>query len=40
VYVTDEARFRCSSAGDIVYKGDPKILDMQTSSAGNIRKKD
>ena len=40
VYVTDEARFRCSSAGDIVYKGDPEILDMQTSSAGNIRKKD
>ncbi|MBN2213016.1 MAG: DUF2807 domain-containing protein [Bacteroidales bacterium] len=39
VYVTDEARFRCSSAGDIVYKGDPEIVDMHTSSAGNIRKK-
>ncbi|HJX72260.1 MAG TPA: head GIN domain-containing protein [Bacteroidales bacterium] len=40
IYVTDEARFKCSSAGDIVYRGNPKILDMHTSSAGDIRKKD
>ena len=39
IYVTDEARFKCSSAGDIVYKGNPKILDMHTSSAGDIRRK-
>ncbi len=39
VYVTDEARFKCSSAGDIIYRGDPEILDTHTSSAGDIRKK-
>ncbi len=39
VYVTGEARFKCSSAGDIVYKGEPEIMESSTSSAGNIRKK-
>jgi hypothetical protein len=39
VNVTGEARFKSSSAGDIVYTGDPKILEMKTSSAGNIRKR-
>jgi len=38
VYVTDEARFRSSSAGDINYKGDPRILEMHSSSAGTINK--
>ena len=36
IYVTDEARFKCSSAGDIVYKGDPKVLESSTSSGGDI----
>jgi len=39
IWVTDEARFKCSSAGDIVYKGEPKILESSTSSGGDIRKK-
>lgn len=39
VHVTDEARFRSSSAGDINYRGDPKILEMRSSSAGSINKK-
>ena len=39
VFVTEEASFSSSSAGDIVYKGDPKIKHMSTSSSGSIRKK-
>jgi hypothetical protein len=39
IWVTDEARFKCSSAGDIVYKGDPKIVESSTSSGGDIRKR-
>ncbi len=39
IWVTDEARLRCNSAGDIVYRGDPKILESSTSSGGDIRKK-
>jgi hypothetical protein len=39
VFITDEASFSSSSAGDIIYKGDPKIKNMSTSSAGSIRKK-
>lgn len=39
VYITDEARFRSSSAGDIDFRGDPKILEMHTSSAGSVNKK-
>ena len=39
IWVTDKARLKCSSAGDIVYKGDPKILESSTSSGGDIRKK-
>ncbi|MFO7656949.1 MAG: head GIN domain-containing protein [Bacteroidales bacterium] len=38
VFVTGEARFKSSSAGDIVYKGNPEILEMNSSSAGDIRK--
>lgn len=40
VYYTDEASFRCSSAGNISYKGNPVLNDIQTSSAGSISKKD
>ncbi|MBN2610318.1 MAG: DUF2807 domain-containing protein [Bacteroidales bacterium] len=39
VYVTDEARFNSSSAGDIYYKGNPEILESQSSSGGDIRKR-
>lgn len=39
VHVTDEAKFRSSSAGDINYMGDPRILEMHSSSAGTINKK-
>lgn len=39
IWVTDEARFKCSSAGDIVYRGNPEILESNTSSGGDIRKK-
>jgi hypothetical protein len=39
VFVTDEASFRSSSAGDIDYKGDPKITEINTSSAGSVNKK-
>lgn len=38
VYVTDEASFRSSSAGDINYRGEPRILEMHSSSAGSINK--
>lgn len=38
VHVTDEASFRSSSAGDINFRGDPKILEMNSSSAGSINK--
>lgn len=39
VFITEEASFSSSSAGDIVYKGDPSIKHISTSSAGTIRKK-
>jgi hypothetical protein len=39
VYVTDEASFRSSSAGDIDYRGEPKIREIRTSSAGSVNKK-
>ena len=39
VYVTEEASFRSSSAGDIDYRGEPKIRNIQTSSAGSVNKK-
>ena len=39
VFVTSEAEFRCSSAGDIIYKGNPEKIDVHTSSAGNVRKR-
>jgi len=39
VYVTEEATFRSSSAGDIDYKGEPRIKEIHTSSAGSVNKK-
>jgi hypothetical protein len=40
IFVTDEARFRSSSAGNISYKGNPSIREINTSSAGSVNKKD
>jgi hypothetical protein len=39
VFVTDEASFRSSSAGDIDYKGEPRVKEIHTSSAGSVNKK-
>jgi hypothetical protein len=39
VFVTEEASFRSSSAGDINYRGEPRIKEIQTSSAGSVNKK-
>ena len=39
VFITEEASFSSSSAGDIVYKGNPRIKQMRTSSSGSIRNK-
>ncbi len=39
VFITEEASFRSSSAGDIVYKGNPRINHISTSSSGSIRNK-
>lgn len=40
VYITDEASFRSSSAGNIQYKGEPRLKDINTSSAGSVNKRD
>lgn len=39
VFVTDEASFHSSSAGDIDYKGEPRMKEIHTSSAGSVNKK-
>jgi Putative auto-transporter adhesin, head GIN domain len=39
VFITDEASFRSSSAGDIDYKGEPRVREINTSSAGSVNKK-
>jgi hypothetical protein len=39
VFITEEASFNSSSAGDIIYKGDPKINRISTSSAGSVKRK-
>ena len=39
VFIREEASFSSSSAGDIVYKGNPEIRHMRTSSSGSIRKR-
>jgi hypothetical protein len=38
VKVTDEARFNASSAADIIYQGEPKIIDSRSSSLGDVKK--
>ena len=39
INVTDKITAKASSAGDINYKGDPKYVDVHTSSAGGIHKR-
>jgi hypothetical protein len=39
VFITEEASFQCSSAGNIRYKGEPRIKNISTSSAGSVNKK-
>ena len=39
VFVIEEASFRSSSAGNINYRGEPKIREIHTSSAGSVNKK-
>jgi hypothetical protein len=39
VFITDEASFHSSSAGDIDYKGEPRVKEIHTSSAGSVNKK-
>ncbi len=39
IFVTEEASFRSSSAGSINYKGEPRIKEIHTSSAGSVNKK-
>jgi len=39
IFVTGEASFRSSSAGSINYKGEPRIKEIHTSSAGSVNKK-
>jgi hypothetical protein len=38
VFITGEARFESSSAGNIIYRGEPEIRKKSSSSAGSIRK--
>jgi len=40
VYITEEASFRSSSAGNIHYRGEPRIKNISTSSAGSVNKRD
>ena len=40
VYAEEEIRANSSSAGSIYYKGNAKIVDSRTSSAGSIVRKD
>jgi len=39
VFITEEASFYSSSAGNINYKGEPRIKEIHTSSAGSVNKK-
>jgi len=39
VFVTEEATFQSSSAGDISYRGEPRIREIRTSSAGSVNKR-
>jgi hypothetical protein len=39
INVSERITARASSAGDINYKGDPKYVDVHSSSAGGIHKR-
>ncbi len=39
VFITEEASFKCSSAGHIEYQGEPRLKNISTSSAGSVNKK-
>ncbi|MBN1416295.1 MAG: DUF2807 domain-containing protein [Bacteroidales bacterium] len=39
VFITEEASFKCSSAGNITYMGEPRIKNISTSSAGSVNKR-
>lgn len=39
VFITEQASFRSSSAGNIQYRGEPRIKEINTSSAGSVNKK-
>lgn len=39
VNITEEADFNASSAGDIVYTGNPRIVNINESSAGDVRRR-
>ena len=39
INVSEKITARASSAGDINYKGDPKYVDVHTSSAGGVHKR-
>lgn len=39
VFITDEASFQCSSAGSINYRGEPRLKNVSTSSAGSVNRK-
>ncbi|MCX6333357.1 MAG: DUF2807 domain-containing protein [Bacteroidia bacterium] len=39
IWVTEKLKARASSAGDVNYKGDPKNVDANSSSAGGVNKK-
>lgn len=38
VNVAEEARFNASSAADIIYRGNPKVINSQANSLGDIKK--
>ncbi len=39
IYVTEKLRARASSAGSVNYKGEPKFVDANSSSAGGVHKR-
>lgn len=38
VHITEEASFEASSAGDIIYRGNPIVISSNASSAGDVKK--
>jgi hypothetical protein len=39
IYVSEKLTARASSAGDVNYKGDPRYIDVHSSSAGGVHKR-